>query len=76
MLVKANQIGFYNGRRYREGAVFEVQDGAVAKWFDPAATKSVEAEVKKPKAKAEKVVEKTLSEAVTDGEIAATFEAE
>jgi hypothetical protein len=74
MLVIANQIGFYNGRRYRAGQVFEAQDGAAAKWFDPVATKSVEVAVKKTKVKAEKEVEKTLSEAVADGDIGSTFE--
>lgn len=76
MLVIANQIGFYNGRRYRAGDVFEAQEGATGKWFDPVKVESEVAPAKKSKAKAEKVVEKTLSEAVTDGEIAATFEAE
>lgn len=76
MLVKANQTGFYNGKRQREGDVFEVKDGTVAKWFDPLTqAPEVEAPVKKSRKKAEEpVVEKTLSEAVADGEIAASFE--
>jgi hypothetical protein len=34
MLVKATAIGFYAGKRFREGDVFEVDKGAKSKWFE------------------------------------------
>jgi hypothetical protein len=57
MLVKANAMGFYDGKRRREGDVFEVKDGIKSKWFDPV-SKGTKPEVKvvekeKPKALSE-----------------------
>jgi hypothetical protein len=35
MLVKATATGFYAGKRFREGDVFEADKGAKSKWFEP-----------------------------------------
>jgi hypothetical protein len=35
MLVKATATGFYAGKRFREGEVFEADKGAKSKWFEP-----------------------------------------
>jgi hypothetical protein len=35
MKVQAKTMGFYKGRRYREGAEFEVPEGTASKWFEP-----------------------------------------
>ena len=58
MKVRATATGFYGGERKREGAVFEVKDGAKSKWFVPVDA-SKPAPAKAPKAKAEPA---TLSE--------------
>jgi ssDNA-binding replication factor A large subunit len=34
MLVKATATGFYAGKRFREGQVFEVEKGSKSKWFE------------------------------------------
>jgi len=44
MKVEAIAQGFYKGRRYREGAQFDVPSGTTGKWFVPAAA------IEKPKA--------------------------
>lgn len=35
MLVKATATGFYAGKRFRAGDVFEAEKGAKSKWFEP-----------------------------------------
>lgn len=55
MKVVATAMGFYGGERRRPGAVFEVKDGAKARWFTPLD----EAQKAKPKAAAKKVEEPT-----------------
>lgn len=46
MKVKAKALGFYGGSRRRPGEVFEVPEGARAKWFEPVSAAPAEPEVK------------------------------
>lgn len=54
MKVRATQVGFYGGVRRRVDDVFNVPDGATAKWFEPVeapaapAPKQVKPKVAKP----------------------------
>jgi hypothetical protein len=60
MKVKAKALGFYGGSRRRPGEVFEVPEGARAKWFEPvsAAPAEPEAKPRKPgKGKAQEAAE-------------------
>jgi hypothetical protein len=57
--VKAITQGFYGGKRFRAGDVFEVSDKAKSSWFDPV-TDAKPAPAKATKAKKDEPV--TLSE--------------
>lgn len=65
MKVQATATGFYGGVRHREGAVFEVKDGAKAKWFEPVQDQSA-APAKAGKAKAKKDEPVAMSELQKD----------
>jgi len=73
MKVRAIEMGFYEGNRVKKGEVFEVADGAKARWFTPvqalgpAASQKDDGKVKGP-AKGKAKEPDTLSEMTRKGD--------
>lgn len=68
MKVKAKVLGFYGGSRRRPGEVFEVPEGAKAKWFEPVSAAPAEPEAKPRKAGKGKAQEAAEPEPVAEQE--------